>query len=122
VHAPVFAQARGRPNDGAVLTGRLDCRYGGDVTDATSPEPTLTDVMAALAALTESVSGLADGQQAIIGRIDGLEDRMIDRFEAVRAELALIKADSAVEQAYGRDTAEAIRRHIHDPNAHRRAA
>jgi uncharacterized small protein (DUF1192 family) len=55
-------------------------------------------------------------------RFRELEDRLISRTELLRADIAGVKAEAAVEQAYGRDTAEALRRHINDEIAHRRAA
>lgn len=51
-------------------------------------------------------------------KVEGLEDRMVQRTELLRADMADLKAESAIEQAYGRDTAEALRRHIADRNAH----
>jgi hypothetical protein len=73
-----------------------------------TPEPTMADVLSAIASLGSHLGG----------KIEGLEDRMVQRTELLRADIAGLKAESAIEQAYGRDTAEALRRHIADRNAH----
>lgn len=52
------------------------------------------------------------------GRVVGLEDRLIQRTELLRADIAAVKAEAAVEQAYGKDTSEALRRHVQDPHGH----
>lgn len=51
-------------------------------------------------------------------KVTGLEDRMVQRTELLCTDIAGLKAESAIEQAYGRDTAEALRRRIADRNAH----
>ena len=73
-----------------------------------TPEPTMADVLSAIAGLGGELGA----------KIAGLEDRLVQRTELLRADIAGLKAESAIEQAYGRDTAEALRRHIADRNAH----
>lgn len=42
--------------------------------------------------------------------------------EQIRADIAGVKADTAIAERYGADLHEALVRHIADPNAHRDAA
>jgi uncharacterized small protein (DUF1192 family) len=86
----------------------------GDMTEPT-PEPTMADVLSAIAGLGNDLGVKID---ALGVKVEGLEDRMVQRTELLRADIAGLKAESAIEQAYGRDTAEALRRHIADRNAH----
>lgn len=86
-----------------------------------TPEPTMTEIMAAITRLDEHVEEGADALGAKVdglgAKVDGLEDRLVQRTELLRADIAGLKAESAIEQAYGRDTAEALRRQ-NDRNAH----
>lgn len=86
----------------------------GDMTEPT-PELTMADVLSAIANLGSDLGTKID---ALGVKVDGLEDRMVQRTELLRADIAGLKAESAIEQAYGRDTAEALRRHIANRNAH----
>lgn len=90
------------------------------------PEPTLADVLSAIAGLrSEMTSGFAASSERfdqLDAKVGGLEDRLVSRTQLLRADIAGIKAEAAVEQAYGQDAAEALRRHITDPTAHGRAA
>jgi len=79
------------------------------------PEPTMANVLSAIADLGTEIGTKFD---ALTSKVTGLEDRMVQRTELLRADIAGLKAESAIEQAYGRDTAEALRRHIADRNAH----
>lgn len=89
------------------------------MTDATGPEPTITDVIAAIAALA---AAQRKSEERLTHRLDQLEDRMIDRFAKAREDSAGIKAQLAFEERFNRDTAEALRRHLEDPDAHHHAA
>jgi uncharacterized small protein (DUF1192 family) len=80
-----------------------------------TPEPTMADVLSAIAGLGNNLGAKID---ALGVKVEGLEDRMVQRTELLRADIAGLKAESAIEQAYGRDTAEALRRHIANRNAH----
>ncbi|HWG24989.1 hypothetical protein [Actinospica sp.] len=80
-----------------------------------TPEPTMTDVLSAIAGLGNHLGAKID---ALDVKVEGLEDRLVQRTGLLRADIAGLKAESAIEQAYGRDTAEALRRHIADRNAH----
>jgi hypothetical protein len=102
----------------ARLTSITPGGYGDAMTEH-APEPTLADVMSAIANLTEAQHA---SEQRITRRMDQLEDRMIDRFAKVREDSAGIKLALAGLESGERDTAEAVRRHVHDPNAHDRAA
>jgi len=59
---------------------------------------------------------------ALDTRVTGLEDRLVDRTHLLRTDIAGMKAETAIEQANGKDTADALRQHIGDEIAHRRAA
>lgn len=85
-----------------------------DMTEPT-PEPTMADVLSAITGLGNEIGTKFD---ALTSKVTGLEDRLVQRTELLRADIAGLKAESAIEQAYGRDTAEALRRHIADRNAH----
>jgi hypothetical protein len=100
----------------ARLTSITPGGYGDAMTEHT-PEPTLADVMSAIVSLTEAQHA---SEQRITRRMDQLEDRMIDRFAKVREDSAGIKTQLAFEERFNRDTAEAIRRHLEDPDAHHR--
>jgi hypothetical protein len=78
-------------------------------------EPTAADVLTALAAMEGRLTVRLD---ALDTRVAGLEDRLVQRTELLRADIAGVKAEAAVEQAYGKDTAEALRRHIQNQTAH----
>jgi uncharacterized small protein (DUF1192 family) len=59
---------------------------------------------------------------ALDTRVTGLEDRLVDRTHLLRTDIAGMKAETAIEQANGKDAADALRQHIGDEIAHRRAA
>jgi hypothetical protein len=84
-----------------------------------APEPSNADLLAAITALADAQRA---SEQRLTRRLDQLEDRMIDRFAKVREDAAGIKLALAGAESGERDTAEAVRRHIHDPDAHHRAA
>lgn len=86
------------------------------------PEPTNADILAAIQHLSTSVAGLTEGQENLVGRLDALEDRMLNRFDQVRADLAGLKVDVGMLERYQRDTAEAVRRHVASDDHHRHAA
>lgn len=96
------------------------------MTEQSEPGPSLTDVMGALTALSAGVAQLAEDQRhsesRLTARLDQLEDRMIDRFAKAREDAAGIKLAVAGLESGERDTAEAVRRHLGDDDAHRRAA
>lgn len=68
------------------------------------PEPTIGDVLAAIAALTVKV------------------DRIAARGEQTYAEVIAVKANQAFDELHSTDQQTAIARHIADPHAHDRAA
>jgi hypothetical protein len=72
------------------------------------PEPTLADVLAAIeAARTEAAHRF---------------DRVDAGIAQLRADVAAVKVDTAYVEAHIDDRTVAIRRHVEDPDAHRRAA
>jgi len=75
-----------------------------------------------LAAVHSGFTAMGERFDALDVRVTGLEDRLVDRTELLRADIAGVKADLAIQEAYGKDTANALRRHIADQIAHRRAA
>lgn len=89
-------------------------------------EPTLADLMAAITSLAagqeQIAQQVADSEARLTRRLDGLEDRMIDRFAKGREDAAGVKLAIAGLEAGERDTAEAVRRHVDDGHNHRHAA
>lgn len=93
------------------------------MTDSSSPaEPTLADLVAMLTALQSSVATLqgavTDGFAASVERDEALADRLVSRTDLIRADIAGVKADLAIEEAFSKDTVVALKRHIGDPDAH----
>jgi len=87
------------------------------VTDSSSSpaEVSLADVLAAIAGLrTETAAGFA----ASVERDNALADRLVKRTELLRADIAAVKAEVAIGEAFGEDTVTALRRHLEDPQAH----
>lgn len=86
------------------------------------PEPSNADLLAAMQQIAASLAQLAEDQRhsesRVTARLDQLEDRMIDRFAKVREDSAGIKTQLAFEERFNRDAAEAIRRHLEDPDPH----
>lgn len=78
------------------------------MTEPQGPEPTLRDVLAAIAAAREDASHRADRIEAAIGQL--------------RADVAAVKVDTGYLEAHSSDQQTAITRHAADPDAHRRAA
>jgi hypothetical protein len=72
------------------------------------PEPTLRDVLAAIEAARAESAHRFDRIDAAIGQL--------------RADVASVKVDTAYVEAHIDDQQTAIRRHLADPDAHRRAA
>lgn len=97
------------------------------MTESSSPaEPTLADVLAALTALQSTVTVLQDtvtaGFGASVERDNALADRLVTRTDLIRADVAAVKAELAIEEAFGRDTVTALKRHAADPHAHEQRA
>lgn len=93
------------------------------MTDSSTPaEPTLADVVAMLTALQSSVTTLqgtvTDGFAASVERDEALADRLVSRTDLIRADIAGVKADLAIEEAFSKDTVTALKRHVADPQAH----
>lgn len=90
------------------------------MTDSTSPaEVSLADVLAAVAAMrAEMTAGFA----ASVERDNALADRLVTRTDLIRADVAAVKAELAIEEAFGRDTVTALKRHTADPHAHEQRA
>lgn len=86
------------------------------MTDSSTPaEPTLADVLAAIAGMrAEMTAGFA----ASVERDNALTDRLVKRTELLRADIAAVKAEVAIGEAFGEDTVTALQRHVADPNAH----
>lgn len=90
------------------------------MTDSTSPaEALLSDVLAALTTLQETVTA---GFAASVERDNALADRLVTRTDLIRADVAAVKAELAIEEAFGRDTVTALKRHAADPHAHEQRA
>lgn len=87
------------------------------MTDSSSSpaEVSLADVLAAVNGLRAEV---AAGFAASVERDHALADRLVKRTELLRAEIAGVKAELAIGEAYGEDTVTALQRHVADPNAH----
>ncbi len=82
-------------------------------------EPSLADVLAAIAGLrAETAAGFA----ASVERDNALADRLVKRTELLRADIAAVKAEVAIGEAFGEDTVTALRRHVDDPHAHEQRA
>jgi hypothetical protein len=58
------------------------------------------------------------GFAASVERDNALADRLVSRTDLIRADVAGVKADLAIEEAFSKDTVIALKRHIADPNAH----
>lgn len=71
-------------------------------------EPTLADVLAAIAAARDEAGHRFDRIDAAIGQL--------------RADVAAVKVDTGYLEAHVADQQTAIVRHIGDPDAHRRVA
>ena len=78
------------------------------MTEQQQPEPTIGDVLAAIAAAREDASHRFDRVEAAVGQL--------------RADIAAVKVDTGYLEAHSGDQQDAIARHIADPTAHRRAA
>lgn len=78
------------------------------MTDQQEPEPTLSDVLAAIEAARTEAAHRFDRIDASIGQL--------------RADVAAVKVDTGFLEAHSADQQTAISRHVADPNAHRRAA
>lgn len=78
------------------------------MTEQPGPEPTLADVLAAIAAARTEAAHRFDRIDAAIGQL--------------RADVAAVKVDTGFLEAHADDQHTAIQRHVDDPGAHRRAA
>lgn len=93
------------------------------MTDSSSPaEASLSDVLAALNGLASTVAALQEtvtaGFAASVERDEALADRLVSRTDLIRADIAGVKADLAIEEAFSKDTVTALKRHVADPGAH----
>lgn len=123
--------------------------YVGGVTQPT-PEPTLTDVLAAIKALATDVAVVKAAQgemrfavaqnaadmsvlrdahaktnacvESVRRDIAQLRTDGERHTDQIRADVAGVKTDTAFVEGYVTDMHEAVRRHIADPNAHPDAA
>lgn len=85
------------------------------MTEQPGPEPTLADVLAEMRAMRAE---LGEARTDLAHRAD----RLAAAVGQLRADVAAVKVDTGYLEAHATDQQTAIRQHVDDPNAHRRAA
>jgi hypothetical protein len=78
-------------------------------------EPTLAELLAELRAVRAEVGEAREEAGHRFDRVDA-------GIAQVRADIAAVKVDTAYVEAHIDDRTVALRRHVEDPDAHRRAA
>jgi chromosome segregation ATPase len=91
--------------------------------------PTLADVLAAIEASRaeaterfDRLEGRADATDAALASLARKTERIAADVAQLRADVAAVKVDTGFLESFADDSQTAIRRHLGDPDAHRRAA
>jgi hypothetical protein len=86
------------------------------------PEPTNSEIIAAVQALTAAVEHGFSQTDARFQRVEASLAQLGAQIGQLRADAAAIKVDTGYTERYISDLQEAVRRHLEDPNAHGHAA
>lgn len=113
--AAVLAAVQALATDVAVIkASQIETRFAAAQNSA--------DISVMRESYSKTHAAVQAGFDAVRRDIERLHSDGAARTEQIRADIAGVKADTAIAEQYGADMHEALVRHIADPNAHRDAA